>query len=376
MNAVNSAAAQTIGTRQIALLLIYVIVGDNLFLLPTVVASSAGASGWISVLSGMPVGILTIWLMYTLCHKYPGSSLMEISRTVLGKWAGSLVAAWYLVYFMMGAAIILREAVDFINTQVLTDTPMRFIMFTGTVSVSFAVMKGIEPIARSAEIFFYTFMAGLLLMLLLTTKDIDTGHILPLMGKGPMHIAEGTMYSIGFPFCESSFLMMMFPFIRQGRNTRRDLLIAGLIGGSMLLLVVLWCLLVLGPYYTGNELYPSYILAQTVNIGHFLERVEVILAINWMFGVFFKCTVYQFSFMNGLARLCRLQDEKPLVIPGAFLLFGLAYMISPNITYYMFTINLDYTYWDIMNGILIPLILLAVSGIRSKRSKAKSGSQA
>ncbi|MNM06310.1 Spore germination protein YndE [compost metagenome] len=372
----NSAAAQTIGTRQIGLLLIYVIVGDNLFTLPTVVASSAGASGWISVLSGLPVGLLTLWLMYTLCQKYPGSSLIEISRTLLGKWAGSLVAAWYLLYFMMGAALVLREAVDFINTHVLTDTPMRFLMFTGTVCVSFAVLKGIEPIARSAEIFFFTFMAGLLLMLLLTTKDIDTGHILPLMGKGPLHIAEGAMYSIAYPFGESCFLLMLFPFIRHSRHTRRDLLIAGLIGGLMLLLVVLWCLLVLGPYYTGNELYPSYILAQTVNIGHFLERVEVILAINWMFGVFFKCTIYQFSFLNGLARLCRLQEEKPLVIPGAFLLFGLAYVISPNITYYMFTINEDYIYWDILNGILLPLILLAASRFRPKRSRTGTESQA
>ncbi|MNV58568.1 Spore germination protein [compost metagenome] len=132
----------------------------------------------------------------------------------------------------------------------------------------------------------------------------------------------------------------------------------------------------LGPYYTGNELYPSYILAQTVNIGHFLERVEVILAINWMFGVFFKCTIYQFSFLNGLARLCRLQEEKPLVIPGAFLLFGLAYVISPNITYYMFTINEDYIYWDILNGILLPLILLAASRFRPKRSRTGTESQA
>ncbi|MDT3424921.1 spore germination protein KB [Paenibacillus forsythiae] len=358
---------QQISTRQLSLLVIYSIVGDMLLILPTIVSTVAGHASWISAFAAIPFGILVLWLFYALSRLYPDGTLMEIIRSIFGKWLGPVICVWYLAYFLLGSALYMREVADFIKTHILTDTPMRVIIILATITTTYALMKGLEPIARSAEIFFFIFMAALLSMLVLAIKDFDLANIRPFSGKGAMGIAEGGFFSVGYSFGELCMLMMIFPFVRHRSHTRRDLLLSGLIGGTMLASVVLWCLLVLGGYYTSTELFPSYILAQTINIGNFLERVEVILAVNWMFGIFFKCTLSYFAFLTGLSRLTGMRGAKPLILPGAFLLFGLSYLISPNIVYYTFTMKNYYLYWDITNGILLPLILLTVGLMRRKK---------
>ncbi|MDQ0493800.1 hypothetical protein QOZ95_001962 [Paenibacillus brasilensis] len=41
-------------------------------------------------------------------------------------------------------------------------------------------------------------------------------------------------------------------------------------------------MLVLGPDITARNIYPGYALAKKISIGHFLQRIEAIMATMWL----------------------------------------------------------------------------------------------
>lgn len=47
----------------------------------------------------------------------------------------------------------------------------------------------------------------------------------------------------------------------------------------------------MGAEITARQVYPSYIFAKKINIAHFLERIEAIMAGIWFLTIFFKLTL-------------------------------------------------------------------------------------
>ncbi|MFC5649888.1 GerAB/ArcD/ProY family transporter [Paenibacillus solisilvae] len=74
--------------------------------------------------------------------------------------------------------------------------------------------------------------------------------------------------------------------------------------------------------------------AQKLTIGHFVERVEAILAFLWIITVFYKTLLLFFALTTGITQLLRLKESQMLTIPlGMILLVGTV-ACTPNITVY------------------------------------------
>jgi spore germination protein KB len=61
-------------------------------------------------------------------------------------------------------------------------------------------------------------------------------------------------------------------------------------------LVILMSILVLGSYMTANDFYATYTLAKKINIGNFLQRLEVILVISYLTSTFSSVRLRCISF--------------------------------------------------------------------------------
>lgn len=149
------------------------------------------------------------------------------------------------------------------------------------------------------------------------------------------------------------------------------MLLGGLLGGIAVAVVLSLSILVLGAGDTARHLYPSYALAQEINIGEFLDRVEAVMAILWFFSIYFKLTIYFYGMTLGLAQLAGLKETRILMLPMGMLLLIGAITVSPNTIFF----NQLATYWSLYDmtyvlGFL--LLLLAVHAIRGKGSEEQS----
>lgn len=350
-----------------AILVFFVVIGDSILIDPSIVTQFANEDSWISGLLGVVLGIMIAGLIYSLSRLYPQATLVQFNRTLLGKWIGGIVTSLFLLYFLLNTAAMTREIGDFITTQMMPETPLRAIHLLLVFLLIWALSIGIEPIARSAELMFPWFVIFFVALLLCLTPKIEINRLLPVMGHGLLPILHGSIYLVVYPFAELIVFWMLFPLVTENKNKSRDFIIAASLGGLALFAVILVCLLVLGPYITAHQTYPTYAVAKKISIGGFLERVEAFLAIIWIMSIFFKTILYAYAFLSGISQLFQLRNERILLMPSAFLFFGLAYAISPNIIYYDYILTKYWPLWDLTYALVVPFLLMIVYLFRRKK---------
>ncbi|MFX3914321.1 GerAB/ArcD/ProY family transporter, partial [Streptococcus suis] len=82
------------------------------------------------------------------------------------------------------------------------------------------------------------------------------------------------------------------PYVSPIQRRMRYFLKGAFLGGLVLVLVILMCILVLGADMTARHGYPSYVLAKQMKIGLFIQRLEAILAVVWFIAVNVKIMIY------------------------------------------------------------------------------------
>ncbi|OBZ10482.1 hypothetical protein A8L34_17945 [Bacillus sp. FJAT-27264] len=359
-----------ISSRQLAVLVIYFIIGDMLLILPSLTISAAKQDGWISGGMGLLIGWPIAWFLYRFSRLFPKLTIIQYNRRLLGRWIGGLISLFYLYYYLVTTAMLLREAGDFLTTQIFTETPINAIHFMMIITLVWGTKSGLEAIARSGETFFPLYIFLFLALFVLLLPQAELSRLQPVMGEGLRAITHGSLYSSTFTFCELNAVLMFLPYVVTSKTTERDYLIGVFLGGMAICSIILLTLLVIGPNLSSSYLYATYAAAQKINVGNFLQRVEAILAINWILSTFFKTILDFYAFLLGTAQLFKLRDYRPLSIPGGMLVFGLAFAITTNTVYFDYIVDY-YIFWDFTCAFLLPLMLYMVYKFRSQTMLSK-----
>ncbi|MBB3112981.1 spore germination protein KB [Paenibacillus phyllosphaerae] len=355
-----------VSIQQIAILILLASIGDSILILPSAIAGVAGQDTWISCLVGIVLGLAVLAIMLLLARKFPRDSYIQIMNKLLGRWAGGALGAVLLCYTLIIMTTMVREVGDFMVSQMMTDTPLWSIHILLVLIMIFSVRGGIETIGRTSEIFLPIFVIFVAAFLLMTMPNMEPIKLQPIMGKGWFPVMQGSVFMTTMTFTELFAFLFLLPYVKRDKHMERDILLAAGLGGMAVSMVATACILVLGSYISAHHLYPAYALAKKISIGNFLERVEALLAVIWVISVFFKAVVFMYAFNTGVAHLLRLKDQRSLALPVGIILFSLADVIAPNISYYNDVLNKDVPFSDLTFGLVIPLGLLLVAYIRGR----------
>ncbi|GAA3400574.1 endospore germination permease [Paenibacillus hodogayensis] len=356
-----------ISSRQLAVLIIYFIIGDMLLILPSLTISAAKQDGWLAGWVGFLIGWPIAWLLFRFSRLIPGLTLIQYNRRLLGKWVGGIVTLFYLYYYLVTTGVLVREVGDFFSTQIFPEMPINAIHFMLIITLVWGIKCGLESIARSGETFFPLYIFLFLALFLLLIPQAELVRLRPVMGEGVRAILHGSLYSTTFTFCELNTVLMILPYVVNNNKTERDFLLGTFIGGMAICSIILLTILVIGPNLASSHLYAAYAAAQKINIGSFLQRVEAILAINWILSTFFKTIVDFYAFLLGTAQFLNLRDHRQLAVPGGMLVFGAAFAVSANVVYFNYIVEY-YIFWDLTCAVAIPLLLYIVYKFRSNSS--------
>lgn len=360
-----------INTRQLTILVLLTLVGDMSLVYPEIMCSIARQDAWIAAAASIPLGVALIWLLLKLCRIHPESTLVESVQRILGKWAGGAVALFYLQYFLFAGCIYVREIEDFTGTQIYERTPESVVRIMVLLLIVCGLYLGLEVIGRSAEVFlplFAFFLVGLFVLLL---PQVQWDRLQPVMDTPLITMAEAVKFGVFYPFGEVLIVLMIFPFARSQPHTNRDILIGVLLAALGLNLIVLLSITVLGVYSTEQHFFVAYILAQKINIGEFLQRIEALMGFAWFISTYFKAILYFYGFTFGTAQLFRLSNYRMLILPAGLLAFGLTQLVSPDIIFYIKTIPPFWVDWNITLSLVVPLLLLGVNALKQSGKRNK-----
>ncbi|EEG78076.1 GerAB/ArcD/ProY family transporter [Dethiobacter alkaliphilus] len=362
-----------ISPRQTGQLVFISIHATIILFVPAITATAAGHDAWLSTFTGSLFGLVTLAIVSWLSVKHPGQNLFQYSETVFGKYIGKLIGLAYVWLFLHMVAIIVREFGDFMTTSFMPNTPLSVFNFSLLVLCAWAVIAGLEAIARMNEFIIILVVSFLLLIITLSIGRWDLGLLLPFYSRGIMPILEGAQAPAAW-HGEVVWLAVIIPFMtRPGRAFLAGA--GGIIGSAILLTTgVVAALAVLGPELVSSFRFPFHLFTRTINIGDLLTRFEPVVMTTWVAGVFLKTSIFYYCASLGLAQVLGLSEYRLVVLPLGVMAGTLSILLFPDVTVLSQFLGEIWPRYSISIYFLgLPSLFLAVTLIREKIFGTKFG---
>jgi spore germination protein KB len=287
---------EKISSFQFFILIFLFVIGSSVLYIPTVLVAAAKEDGWIVAIIGGILGIVITVFYVKLADRLEGKNMTSMYDEVFGAVLGKVFTLLFAYFCLILSSLILRGIGDFMVTQVMNETPVEIIMACFVLIIVMAKKYGIEVFARTAEIFFpwiiFLFFLGIFLIL----PEINFQWIFPIFDNGMKPLIKGTISYLGFPYFECVLLLMVVPYLNQFEKAMKTWLLGTAVGAFVLFIPVIIAIMVLGPDLTARQSYVTYILAKKMTIPRVFERMEVIIAIFWIFTIFYKLLLCFFCF--------------------------------------------------------------------------------
>lgn len=347
-----------ISVRQFTMLIILGIIGDSILIVPTMIASSSKQDAWISMLIAIALGIMTATLFAGIANQLQRKGLIETAQQRFGLWLGSFIGLLFLINFFMCGLTLIIETSQFLRIQLMPETPKNAISLFFLAVVIVAYRYGAEAFGRMSELLFPVLAFLFLALLLLAIPQIHMDNIQPILSQGTMKLFQGALPAYATSFTEMITLLMLVPHVAGNQKLTKPIMVGFISGGLILFVIVFFCIIVVGPNIMVTKYYPTFVLAQKISIGHFLERLEATVAFMWITTIFYKMLIIFYSLTAGTAQLLRLKEGRMLTIPLAILLLVFSVPSIPNVIVYNYEELKYYMYFDLTFCVALPVLVL------------------
>ncbi|NHC41802.1 endospore germination permease [Bacillus sp. MM2020_1] len=358
-----------ISQGQFIILAVLYIIGTSILIGPPLYVAAAKQNAWIGIIIGISFGFLHAYMYGILAKRYPDKTLIEFNESILGKWVGKAVSFLFFIFFLVLTSGLLRIIGDFITTNILSDTPIEAIEITFMLLLILAVRLGLEPFSRTAEMVVPWVLIFFFLLTFCLLPEVEITNLFPLLEDGIKPVIKATIFSLGVPFSDLVIFLMIAPHVATPKKIGKALFIATFAGGFILLTIFLLSILVLGPDSIIQMNFPIYILAQKINIGNFIQRIEVLAGGIVFISTFIKSSISFYSTVVSFAHIFQLKRFDILTLPFGMIIIVLATVMFPNTIYFNLFLSTTWVPLAVSFGLFIPLILLMIDTIKVKLRK-------
>ena len=355
---------------QFFILLILFEMGTSLV---TTFSISAGKDAWLAILFGSLLGCLFFLMYYQLYQWFPEDSFTGYVKKILGKKLGTAVGYIYAIAALYISSRVLRVFGEVLLSSTYPETPLVIVHALMILVVIYAVNKGIETIARTAEltivIVFILAIFGFVLIVLSGVMDID--RILPILENGFVPVLKTVVTeTMNVPFGEVMIFTIIFPYLNNNRRMRIIGVGAMLLSGIMIAGTMVINILTLGFHVVEDSGFPLLATIQMISVADFLERLDVLFLIVLFIDVFSKLVLFFYFGLIGLTELFGLESHKQISYPIGMIVLFCSLTIATNYSEYAYqSVNISARYISFPLQVIIPLILLTIAFFKKRKQE-------
>lgn len=290
---------------------------------PTFLILGLANGAWISTVISVAVAFVGLvgWLKWSNVTSRMG--FLPALRKTLGSRLGTAVCAVVTFSLLINISWSMRLFAGGAVIGLLPQFPIEVLIITLIGASAYAAWLGLENVARAADFFFAPTVASFVLVIAAGASGLDMRNLLPLFGPGPGAVAlQGLRYT-GLWGVVVAFVALK-PYVRSesdlARGTQKGLLAAG-IG----LVIAVLAVLLFFPYPYGTRLgHPMGILARSVYLGRFLQRLEALFVFTWFFPSAVQASYLYFALLAFTSELAGTRTYRPFLPALASLSFAIA----------------------------------------------------
>ncbi len=322
---------------------------------------------WLIPFLAAPAILLVGNIAVKLGEYFPRKTIVEYSKTLTGPFIGTLIAILYSWWYIYMAALGLRISSDFFLTGFLPDTPISVLIGAVMLTSVYAARRGYQVVARVNQVLFPVIVSLILILFFLALPQVRLTNLTPVMAGGLPHLVLNSITPIAF-FSDIINIVMIAPFITNTTQTPR-IVKWGVSASTLFLLIMLFSVITfLGIDVARGLIYPGLVVARQIDIADFIQRVEVLLVLIWLAGIFVSITLGLIWASLALAQGFNLISYEPMVLPLALVVTVTTFLLGDNVLEYsaLFHPGFIAPYY-LTYSLFIPLILLILAHIKYGR---------
>lgn len=358
-----------ISERQLAFLIMTILISTVIFFMPQLAARELEQDAWISAPIATVWGIFAALLTVALARRYAGLTMIEYLPLILGRPLGKILGLFYTIWFLTVGALIVREFGIFLNVTIMLKTPVGVSMATLMILCFYAVRSGLETWSRVNEIILPVILLAMVAVIVLPVTEMDFKRLLPLVSHSPGELLFTSFISASWR-TEVFMAGMFIPALAAFRHTNRNLVVAVVAIGIMLIAVEVAAIALFGGIEISQMEFPLFSLARMINISDVFERLEVLIVIILVLGVVFKSCAFLYCTTLAAAQCLGFKEFQFLLLPIAVLMLALAGNAFGNVVEFTdFLANVWPGYGMLSFGLVIPFLLYLISLFRGGKQE-------
>ncbi|WP_079506727.1 GerAB/ArcD/ProY family transporter [Mesobacillus jeotgali] len=280
---------------------------------------------WVSViLSGVATAIVGFIMVKTL-QAYENSDLYGIQYDVLGKWLGNFLNIVYVLYFLGGFHVIVRNYIEVIQAWIFPEVPTWLLSLTLAYLVYYGLNGGLRTVVGVS---FFSVVLSLWLILLIAypAQFANWDYLFPIFEASIPEILKGTK-QMTFTVIGFEIIYVIYPFLKEKDRVHKYMQLG--LGFTTILYLALMVISL--AYFSGGQLertiWGTLSLFKIVRFP-FIERFEYVAITFWVLLVLPNLMLYMWAATRGISRIFNKKEQKVSWVLLIFIFLTLLYPLT------------------------------------------------
>lgn len=248
-------------------------------------------SSYLSIIICFILSLLLVFLFIYIFSFKKELSIDEKIKLLFNKKISFILNLFLIICFINISITIFYNLNNFINTEFLTNTPILIIGLLFSIVIIYINTKGLEVISRVSFIFLIFYFLFFLIGILSLINIINLNNFLPFnfnfygTYNNSLYIILNNILPI--------FLLLIIPKKRiiDHNKTNKYIIISYFISFLIILILVIYIIGILGINLTNFYQYPEYMIYKRINLFNFINRIENLLIIKYIFNYFISLSL-------------------------------------------------------------------------------------
>ncbi|QZY54557.1 GerAB/ArcD/ProY family transporter [Crassaminicella profunda] len=337
------------------------------------VALSAEGDFWLAIILALAIALFTAFVFGHLHEVFPNKNFFDMCQLCFGKFIGKLICILYIYWTFEEATLVLINAKQFITETTIPETPQTIAIIPIAILCAWAVKAGIEVIGKWSEFVVMIFISVILIMGMLLIPQMSFDNFEPILFKGIKPVIKGTFSAFAFPFGEIVMLAMVFQNFTNKKSAYKVYMRGLFISGIIALITSITTILILGIDIATASYFPVFNAASGINVGNFIQRLEILAALIGVIGAFLKNTILVLAICKGVSTIFNLTNYRLIILPISLLIINYSNILVKSRMGFVEFNGEIWSYYAVLLELFIPVIMLMICTIkrRSMRSIRK-----
>ena len=327
-----------ISSLQVGVILSFIILSTTSWIGLTDIIEIAGRDAYISVIVAFILGIISLIMILLINDKDNKFNIKKLILKIFGKYIGTFINMVIDIIMIIIGIVTLYGLSNFIISQFLSDTNIIYIYISISILVIYCVSKGIDVIARSSVILLFFSIILFLIGNISLIEEINLDYLKPVLEYGIKYPVLGGII-LFLTNIVPIYIILIIPrnMISDKESYSKYIIFFYIFSMVSIFITTFITIASMGINLARMYEYPEYIILKRISLFGFLDRIENIICIQWIFRGFIMLCMIIYYVSNNVKKNSSMIFR--IIVMGIIIFINLIYFKN-NTMYGEFILNI------------------------------------